>query len=244
MDMSPVHSLSVSSEDENSGGQPVTEVWGLGWRWAVRPLGPLAPLSTKTSLAKWHRTNPTLFGPQFPLPSLKGKEYSFFLLIQHCQPWKVELFFSWVTCAKLQELTAKRGNGGERGGEGQKEQFFGIHPPVPAFLSSTPMFLVWWVLRTTHNALHWRRLGRGGVWAHKLLLLLFFACFLNKKTKKQKECGFIFLVLVSNFFFARVGKREMWNHLFSTSPPPRSPTGSNPDVFGNTDKKGRLKAWL
>lgn len=86
VDMSPLYSSSVSSENENSGGHPVTEVWGLGWRWAVRPLGPLAPLSTKTSLAKRHRTNPTLFGPQFPLPSLKGKEYSFFLSIQHCQP--------------------------------------------------------------------------------------------------------------------------------------------------------------
>ena len=34
--MFPVYTSSVSSENENSGGQPVTEVWGLGW--IVKPV--------------------------------------------------------------------------------------------------------------------------------------------------------------------------------------------------------------
>lgn len=41
-----------------------------------------------------------------------------------------------------QSSLPRRGNKGEIGGEGQKEPFFGVGPPIPAFLSSAPVFLV------------------------------------------------------------------------------------------------------
>lgn len=194
MEMSPVYSSSVSSENENSGGQPVTEVWGLGWRWAVRPSGPLAPLSAKTSLAKWHRTNPTLFGPQFPLPSLKGKEYSFFLSIQHCQPWKfshccrlgwrVQNYRSSLPKEEIEETVGER--------DGRSNSLVSIHPSLPFSLQPP---CLWFGESFIPPIMLCIGAGwEGGVYGlTSCCCCCFLHAFLIKTKKKQKECLWFYL---------------------------------------------------
>lgn len=173
---------------------------------------------------------------------MKWKESYFVLLVQRCWPWKFCHCCCLGWCVQnCRSSLPKRGSKGESGGEGWKEQFVGIDPPIPAFLSSTPTFLVWWVLHTTHNALHWCRLGRG------VYGLTSCCCLHAFLIKKKKECLWFYLPGAGlKFVFARVGKEKCESIclLLPLLTTPHWVWLVDPDILGKIDGKKELKACL
>lgn len=132
--------------------------------------------STKLSLAEWHRTDLIPLGPLFPLPSMKWREYCFFLLVQHRWTRRVVIVVVLGDVCETAGIHCLRGSEGGRGGEGQKEQYLvSTHPSQ--LLSPPPPLPCFWFGESFIPPI---MLCIGADWERVYgLTSCFFACFLN-----------------------------------------------------------------